>query len=210
MNELTLAMRSNEQICEIDRMNSVERAMKRFGDIIGSLVLMLALSPLFLVLYVLQKAFNRGPAIYSQERIGKGGKPFRIFKFRTMVLDAEKDGVPQLECDNDSRLTPLGRVLRAHHIDELPQLWNVFIGDMSFVGYRPERKYFIDKIMKENADYALLFTTRPGVTSLATINNGYTDTMEKMLRRLDMDLEYLRTRTLWMDLCIIFKTIFSI
>jgi lipopolysaccharide/colanic/teichoic acid biosynthesis glycosyltransferase len=191
-------------------MNVTGRTMKRMGDIIGSMILIILLSPLFFILYIMQKCFNPGPAIYSQERIGKGGKPFKIYKFRTMTVDAEFDGIPKLESENDNRLTPLGRKLRAHHIDELPQLWNVLCGDMSFVGYRPERQYFIDKIMAENADYALLFCSRPGVTSLATIENGYTDTMDKMLRRLDMDLEYLRTRTLWMDLRIIIKTVLSI
>ena len=127
-----------------------------------------------------------------------------------MIVDAEKDGIPQLEADNDIRLTGFGRRLRAHHIDELPQLWNVLKGDMSFVGYRPERQFFINQIMEHNPDYSLLFRTRPGVTSLATIENGYTDTMEKMLRRLDMDLEYLRKRTLIMDMKIILRTIFSI
>lgn len=203
-------MKPKKETVVIDRMNGVERLLKRLGDIIGAALLIVLLSPLFLLLVILQKRYNPGPAIYSQERIGKGGKPFRIYKFRTMVVDAEKDGVPQLESDNDNRLTKFGGKMKAHHIDELPQLWNVLIGDMSFVGYRPERQYFIDQIMVHNSDYKLLFCSRPGVTSWATINNGYTDTMEKMLRRLDMDLEYLRTRTLIMDWIIIFKTIFSI
>jgi lipopolysaccharide/colanic/teichoic acid biosynthesis glycosyltransferase len=127
-----------------------------------------------------------------------------------MVVDAEKDGVPQLEQTDDPRLTGFGRSLRKHHLDELPQIWNVLKGDMSFVGYRPERKYFIDQIMQQNADYALLYRTCPGVTSLATIENGYTDTMEKMLRRLDMDLYYLRHRSLWLDIKILTKTLFNI
>jgi len=191
-------------------MSVAERFMKRMGDIVGSMCLIVLLSPLFAILFILQKCLNPGPVVYSQERIGKGGKPFKIYKFRTMVINAEADGVPVLEAVNDSRLTPFGRILRSHHIDELPQLWNVFVGDMSFVGYRPERQYFIDQIMEHNTDYELLFCSRPGVTSSATINNGYTDTMEKMLRRLDMDLEYLRTRTLLMDVKIIFQTVFSI
>lgn len=203
-------MESNKETKNIDGMNCVERFLKRTGDILGAFTLIVVLSPIIIIIIVLQKLLNPGPVIYSQERIGKGGKPFRIFKFRTMVVDAEKDGVPQLESDNDSRLTGFGAKLRAHHIDELPQLWNVLIGDMSFVGYRPERQFFIDQIMEHNSDYSLLFVSRPGVTSLATIENGYTDTMEKMLRRLDMDLEYLHTRTLIMDWKIIFRTIFSI
>lgn len=145
--------------------------------------------------------------IYSQERIGKGGKPFRIYKFRTMVVDAEKDGKPMLEQSDDPRLTPFGKYLRKRHLDELPQIWNVLKGDMSFVGYRPERQYFIDKIMEQNPDYELLYQTYPGVTSMATIENGYTDTMEKMLKRLDMDLDYVRNRNLLLDAEIIVKTL---
>jgi lipopolysaccharide/colanic/teichoic acid biosynthesis glycosyltransferase len=96
--------------------------------------------------------------------------------------------------------------LRRHHLDELPQLWNVLVGDMSFVGYRPERQYFIEQIMSHNPDYALLYCSRPGITSYAAVHNGYTYTMEQMLRRLEMDLDYLRHRTLLMDLKILFQT----
>ena len=107
----------------------------------------------------------------------------------------------------DDRLTPAGKFLREHHLDELPQLWNVFVGDMSFVGPRPERQYFIDKIMAENPDYELLYQIRPGITSMATIYNGYTDTMEKMLIRLQMDLDYLQRRSLWLDIKVIMTTV---
>ena len=115
-----------------------------------------------------------------------------------------------LEQTNDPRLTEFGRMLRKHHIDELPQLWNVLKGDMSFVGYRPERKFFIDQIVKENPDYELLYQVTPGVTSMATIHNGYTDSMEKMLRRLDMDLDYLRNRSILLDWKIICQTVFNL
>lgn len=194
----------------IDGMNGLERALKRLGDVVGAMVLLIVLSPIFLYIYIRQKLDASGPAIYSQERIGKGGKPFKIYKFRTMVVDAEKDGIPQLEQEDDPRLTDFGRRLRKHHLDELPQVWNVLIGDMSFVGYRPERKYFIDRILAHNPDYQLLYQVCPGVTSAATIQNGYTDTMEKMLRRLDMDLHYLRNRSLWLDIKILAKTLFNI
>jgi lipopolysaccharide/colanic/teichoic acid biosynthesis glycosyltransferase len=194
----------------IDGMNSAQRALKRTGDCVGAFLGLLFLSPLFLVIYIMQKIEGEGPAIYKQERIGKGGLPFNILKFRTMKVEAEKEGIPQLAQKEDDRLTRLGKFLREHHLDELPQLWNVFVGDMSFVGYRPERKYFIDKIMEHNPDYALLYVSRPGVTSYATLYNGYTDTMEKMLRRLDMDLDYLRKRSISMDLKIIFETVFSV
>ena len=107
----------------------------------------------------------------------------------------------------DARLTPIGKFLRNHHLDELPQLWNVVKGDMSFVGYRPERKYFIDQIMQHDVRYASLYQMRPGITSDATIYNGYTDTMEKMLERLSMDLHYLKTASLKGDVIIILKTL---
>ena len=188
-------------------MNMAERALKRLFDIVASLFGMVVLSPLFLYVAFLLKRQGSGPCMFRQERIGRNGKPFNILKFRTMSVDNESDGVPRLVSKDDDQLTPVGAFLRDYHLDELPQLWNVFVGDMSFVGYRPERRYFIDKIMAENSDYEYLFQTRPGVTSYATIYNGYTDTMEKMLVRLQMDLEYLRRRSLWMDLKIIFTTV---
>ena len=194
----------------IDGMNWLERMLKRVGDVLGAVVLLIVLSPIFLYIYIRQKMDGTGSVIYSQERIGKGGRPFNIYKFRTMVMDAERDGVPLLEQEDDPRLTEFGRSLRKRHLDELPQLWNVLKGDMSFVGYRPERKYFIDLIMQHNPDYALLYETCPGVTSMATIVNGYTDTIEKMLRRLDLDLDYLRHRSLALDAKIIVKTLFNI
>ena len=203
-------MSQDKELTNIDGMSVMERALKRVGDVLGALVLLVVLSPVFLYIYIRQRWTASGPVIYSQERVGRGGKPFRIYKFRTMVVDAERDGVPQLEQDDDPRLTEFGKVLRKRHLDELPQIWNVLKGDMSFVGYRPERQYFIDKIMLHNPDYQLLYQSMPGVTSLATIENGYTDTMEKMLKRLDMDLDYLRNRSLGLDIKIIFKTLFNI
>lgn len=184
--------------------------MKRTVDFMLSFVAIIILSPLFVIIYLLQKILNPGKAIYSQERIGKGGKSFMIFKFRTMRDDAEKDGVPQLAEKNDNRLTPFGKWLRKHHLDELPQLWNVLRGDMAFIGPRPERKYFIDKIMEHDPRYELLYRIRPGVTSYATLYNGYTDTMEKMLRRLELDLYYLEHNSLWFDMKILIKTFLKI
>lgn len=189
-----------------DGMNIAERAIKRTFDIMVSLLGLLFLSPIFLYVYIRLRAQNDGPVIFSQERIGKGGKPFMIYKYRTMRVNSEENDTPQLAQESDSRLTPAGKFLREHHLDELPQLWNVLIGDMSFVGPRPERKYFIDKIMQHNPDYELLYQIRPGITSMATIYNGYTDTMEKMLIRLQMDLDYLKKRSLLYDLKIVFTT----
>lgn len=189
-----------------DGMNAFERAIKRFFDIICSFLGLVILSPVFLIVYIMLRIQRDGSVIFSQERIGYKGKPFRIYKFRTMRVDSERDGEPQLASKGDERLTKVGRFLREHHLDELPQLFNVLKGDMSFVGPRPERQYFIDKIRKENSDYDYVFLMRPGLTSMATIHNGYTDTMEKMLIRLDMDLEYLRKRSLWLDAKLIFTT----
>lgn len=186
--------------------------MKRLFDIIGSFIALVVFSPLFLVCYILIRKEDGKPVIYKQERIGLHGKPFFIYKFRSMRVDAEKDG-PQLLLDGkmeDPRLTKTGVFLRAHHLDELPQLWNVFIGDMSFVGYRPERKFYIDQIMQHNPRYAELYKIRPGVTSFATIYNGYTDTMEKMLKRLELDLYYLEHCSLLFDFKVLSKTFFNI
>lgn len=193
-----------------DGMNALERAIKRIFDVICSFLGLVLLSPVFLVVYIMLRIQNEGSVIFKQERIGYKGKPFNIYKFRTMRIDSEDDGKPKLASKGDERLTKVGKFLREHHLDELPQLWNVFIGDMSFVGPRPERQYFIDLIRKETDDYDYIFLMRPGLTSMATIHNGYTDTMEKMLVRLRMDLEYFRSRSLWLDIKLIFTTFFYI
>lgn len=195
-----------------DGMNSFERNTKRILDLCIAFVSLVVFSPLFLVCWILVKREDGGPAIYSQERIGRFGRPFLIHKFRTMRMDAEKDG-PQLSTQggkNDSRLTTIGKFLRTHHLDELPQLWNVFKGEMSFVGPRPERQFFIDQIMEHDDRYRFLYQIRPGVTSYATLYNGYTDTMEKMLRRLRLDLYYLEHRSWWFDISILWKTFCAI
>lgn len=184
--------------------------IKRLFDILGALLGMLILFPVFLLISIIQLRFVGAPIFFKQERIGMGGRPFQIYKFRTMVINNEENGLPLLAEDGDERLTKIGSFLRKYHLDELPQLWNVLIGDMSFVGYRPERKYFIEKIMEERPDYAKLYSIRPGITSMATIYNGYTFTFDKMIRRLDMDLDYLFNRSLVLDFKIIFLTIASI
>ncbi|UKK49252.1 sugar transferase [Prevotella sp. E9-3] len=184
--------------------------IKRIFDILGALVGIVIFSPLYLFIYIVQKLSYKGPAIFAQERIGKGGKPFVIYKFRTMIVNNESNGIPQLAEVDDQRLTKFGKFLRSHHLDELPQLWNVLKGDMSFVGPRPERKYFIDKIMEIDPRYELLYAIRPGVTSYATLYNGYTDTMEKMLRRLELDLYYMENSSWKFDLTILWKTFTSL
>ncbi len=186
---------------------NIQDFLTRLRDIVISGLCLVVFSPLALVLAIMIKMEDGGDVLYRQERIGKGGKPFNILKMRSMRQDAEKDG-PQLssECDTDVRLTRTGRFMRRHHLDELPQLWNVFRGDMAFVGYRPERKYFIDQIMEVDSRYELLYQIRPGVTSYATLYNGYTDTMEKMLKRLELDLYYLEHRSWWFDCKVLFLT----
>ena len=195
-----------------DGMSGFARNSKRLFDMFSSLILIIIFSPLFLLCCVLVRREDGGPAIFKQERIGRFGRPFYILKFRTMRLDAESMG-PQLSHgggEGDPRLTKIGKFLRAHHLDELPQLWNVFKGDMAFVGPRPERKFYIDQILEHDKRYEYLYQIRPGVTSYATFYNGYTDTMEKMLRRLEYDLYYLGHRSWIFDLKILVKTFFGI
>ena len=193
----------------IDAMTGFERLVKRVVDFVVSLCCLIVFSPVMLIVYLVILVSGGAP-IYSQERIGRGGKPFTIYKFRTMSRDAEKDGILRTEDERKGQMTRLGRFLCDHHLDELPQFFNVLIGDMSLVGPRPERKFFIDQIMEHNPNYVHIYKMRPGLTSMATLYNGYTHTMEKMLVRLDMDLEYLTTRSLWGDFVILGKTALSI
>ena len=194
-----------------DGMNGFARNVKRIVDFCVSALLIVIFSPLFLACYIAVKREDGGPALFRQERIGRFGRPFTIYKFRSMRLDAEKYTGPALYSGNDDpRLTKTGKFLRQHHLDELPQLFNVFKGDMAFVGPRPERQFFIDKIMMIDPRYSCLFQIRPGVTSYATLYNGYTDTIEKMLKRLELDLYYLRRRSWWFDCKILGMTFMSI
>ncbi|WP_337639204.1 sugar transferase [Prevotella sp.] len=189
-----------------DGMNEVERNVKRVFDFLVAFVALVVFSPLFIVCYFSVKHEDGGPAIFKQERIGRFGRPFYIYKFRSMRVDAEKNGPALYQHERDTRMTKVGKFLRVHHLDELPQLWNVVKGDMSFIGPRPERKFYIDKIMLHDVRYEYLYQIRPGVTSYATLYNGYTDTMDKMLKRLELDLYYLKNRSWWFDITILFKT----
>ena len=193
-----------------NRNNRMERFVKRSTDILVSVPCLVLFSPLFVIISLAIKWEDGLPIIYKQERIGLHGKPFNIYKFRSMKADAEKDGPILLEIEGDTRLTRVGKFIRAHHLDELPQLWNILKGDMSLVGPRPERKYYIDQIMEHDPRYTYLYQIRPGATSYATLYNGYTDTMPKMLRRLELDLFYLEHRSWWFDAKILFKTMVNI
>lgn len=191
-------------------MGAAERSIKRITDIVCAALGLVLLSPVFIVIAVLLKCQRDGRVFFSQERIGYGGKPFNIYKFRTMSSMVEDEGPQLISMPDAAQSTRVERFIRKHHLDELPQLWNVLKGDMSLVGPRPERRYFIEKIMEHTNDYELIYEMRPGLTSEATLYNGYTDTMEKMLKRLEMDIRYLENRSLWMDFKIVVNTIFCL
>ncbi len=195
-------------ICITDmNMSDCEICIKRTFDILASFLSLIALSPLFAVLAVAVRCSSKGPVFYTQERIGLYGHPFRIYKFRTMVVSAEQDGTPQLSRKDDKRITKIGHLMRKYRLDELPQLWNVLKGDMSFVGPRPERPYFIHLIEQQAPYYCLLYKIRPGLTSWGPIRVGYTDTIEKMIRRLNYDIAYMENMSLLLDLKIMLLTI---
>lgn len=183
---------------------------KRLFDIIISLIGLIISVPIVLIIILVIFSQDCGAPFFTQERIGYRGKPFTLYKFRTMCVSAEVNRSPVLCKDNDARLTKVGSFLRTYHLDEIPQLWNVLKGDMSLVGYRPERAFFIEKIMKINPKYSYLYQLRPGIFSKATLYNGYTDTMNKMLIRLRMDLEYIQEMSFWFDFKIMFLTLFYI
>lgn len=187
-------------------MTDAELCIKRAFDIVASALGLILLSPLFALIALQVKLSSRGPVFYSQERIGLYGLPFHIYKFRTMVTDAEEAGLPQLTRDDDPRITKIGHWLRKYRLDELPQLWNILRGDMSIVGPRPERPFFIEQIMKEAPYYCLLYKVRPGLTSWGPIRVGYTDTTEKMIERLNCDIVYVENMSLLLDLKILFFT----
>ena len=188
-------------------MTDAELCIKRAFDIVASSVGIVLLSPLLLLIALLVKLSSKGPMLYSHERIGLYGRPFRIYKFRTMIDNAEADGVPHLTLDNDPRITGIGRWLRKFRLDELPQLWNILRGEMSVVGPRPERAYFIAQIIANAPYYCLLYKVRPGLTSWGPIRVGYTDTMEKMIERLNCDMVYVENMSLLLDMKIMFYTI---
>ena len=188
------------------KMSDSELCIKRALDVIFSLSVMVLLSPVYVFLYVLVYATSKGQAIYRQERIGLHGIPFSILKFRTMCVDAEQQ-TPMLSQDNDPRITRVGAFLRKYRLDELPQMWNVLRGDMSLVGPRPERAYFIRQIEQKAPYYCLLYKIRPGLTSWGPIKVGYTDTIDKMVERLNYDITYMENMSLRLDLKILFFTI---
>ena len=188
------------------KMSDSELCIKRAFDIVISAVMLVVLLPVYLVLSLLVWYTSEGPIFYKQERIGLHGIPFDIIKFRTMRLHAE-NGTPQITLDNDDRVTKVGKWLRKYRLDELPQFWNILRGEMSIVGPRPERRYFINQIEEKAPYYCMIYKIRPGLTSWGPIRVGYTDTLEKMVRRLNYDIVYIENMSLGLDIRIMFHTL---
>ena len=184
-------------------------SLKRVMDIVVSLLAMLLLLPVYLITAVIVKCTSPGPVFYAQERIGYGGKPFKMHKFRSMYTDAEAAG-PALSSDNDPRITPFGRFMRKVRLDEIPQFYNVLRGTMSLVGPRPERQYYIDKIVERAPEYALLQRVKPGITSWGQVKFGYAENVDEMIERMRYDLLYLENMSIATDVKILLYTVIII
>ena len=192
-----------------DEMPPWQNSMKRLLDISISLLSILLLIPFYVLIAILIKQNSKGPIFFLQERVGKNGTPFKIIKFRTMFVNAESNG-PQLSSTNDSRITPIGKFLRKTRIDEFPQFMNVLKGDMSLVGPRPERQFYINQIVEKEPHYLQLTSVRPGITSWGQVKFGYAENVNEMIRRMKYDLLYLKNRSLFLDFKIMFYTIITI
>lgn len=186
-------------------MTECGKSIKWFCDRLFSFLLLLLFTPVYLIIAILVKRSSKGPIFFGQERIGLYGRPFTIYKFRTMYLDAEKDG-PSLSFDGDSRVTPIGHFLRKYRLDELPQFWNVLRGDMSFVGPRPERIFYIRQLVERAPYYYLLHNVRPGITSWGMVRYGYASNVEEMLERLQYDFIYYENMSLRLDIEVLLYT----
>ena len=182
-----------------------EKITKRIVDVILSTIAIILLSPIFILLSLIIKSGTKGPIIFKQERIGINGKPFMIYKFRSMFNEAEKDG-PQLSSQHDPRITPIGKFMRKTRLDETPQFFNVILGDMTLVGPRPERQFYIDKIIAEAPHYKHILKVKPGITSWGQVKFGYAENVEEMVARLKFDLLYVENMSLVLDLKILFYT----
>lgn len=190
-------------------MTESEKNIKRTFDIIVSALTLLILSPVYLLLAASVKLNSKGPVFYRQERIGLKERPFEIIKFRTMITDAEAAG-PQLSDDDDPRVTKTGRIMRKYRLDELPQFWNVLKGEMSIVGPRPEREYYIKKIIKKAPYYTLIYQARPGITSWGMVKYGYASHVDEMVERSKFDLLYISNMSILVDLKIMLYTVLTI
>ncbi|MCM1450695.1 MAG: sugar transferase [Clostridium sp.] len=185
------------------------RNLKFLGDIAASAIALVALAPVYAVIATLIKLDSKGPAIFKQTRIGYKKKPFEILKFRTMRTDAEADG-PALSSADDPRITPLGRTLRKYRLDELPQFLNVLKGEMSIVGPRPEREFYLKQIVERAPQYNLVHQVRPGITSWGMVKYGYAQNLEQMLQRIKYDLVYVENVSFAVDVKILFYTISTV
>lgn len=183
-----------------------QQNIKRITDIVMSAIGLIVLSPLLLFIAIRTKLSSDGPVIYAQERVGYNGRPFTIYKFRSMIADAEKDG-PALSSDHDPRITPWGKLMRKWRLDELPQLWNILIGDMSLIGPRPERKVYIDQIIQQTPYYRYLLKVKPGLTSWGMVQFGYASNIEEMILRMKYDLIYIENASLLLDFKIMMHTL---
>jgi len=195
-------------LIEIERglMPRWQKVVKRIMDIVASSIAIVILTPILLYVGIRVYFSSKGPVFYRQERVGLNGKPFKIIKFRSMYLDAEKHG-PQLSKESDSRVTPWGHVIRKWRLDELPQFWNVLKGDMSLVGPRPERQFFIDQITQHAPHYKHLLKVRPGITSWGQVKFGYASNIDQMLQRLKFDILYIENMSISLDIKILFYTV---
>jgi exopolysaccharide biosynthesis polyprenyl glycosylphosphotransferase len=189
-----------------DIMPAWQQSTKRILDIVVSIFALILLTPVYLLTALIIKLSSKGPVFYSHERVGLHGRSFTMHKFRSMYQDAETNG-PQLSSENDPRITPFGRFMRQVRLDETPQFWNVLIGDMSLVGYRPERQYYIDQIVKEAPHYRLLFKIKPGITSWGQVKFGYAENVDEMIQRLKYDILYLENMSLATDFKIMIYTV---
>ncbi len=185
---------------------TLDDIIRKVFDLLISLLSLIILSPVIIILAIIIMISGNGPVIYTQDRIGKNGKPFVIYKFRSMKYDAET-GKPMLSGINEERITFIGRYLRKYRIDEIPNFINVLKGEMSLVGPRPERQFFIDQIVKRNPDFMLLLSVKPGITSWGQVRYGYASNVDDMLERLEYDLYYIKNRSLWFDFRIFLYTI---
>ena len=183
-----------------------QQNIKRLSDIVLTIIGGIIISPIFFYTIIRLKFSSPGPIFFSQERIGFKGKPFIMYKLRSMRIDAEKDG-PMLSSDNDCRITPWGRTMRKWRLDELPQLWNILVGNMSLVGPRPERKFYINQLIQVNPEYKYLFKVKPGLTGWGMVKFGYASTLEEMVERMQYDLIYVENISLSLDLKIMLHTI---
>lgn len=188
------------------RLSPMEVSVKRFTDVVLSILALVTIWPVLLTIAILIKHDSKGPVFFKQERIGLNKKKFDIIKFRTMYSNAEESG-PALSSANDPRVTKVGRMLRKYRLDELPQFWNVLKGEMSIVGPRPEREYYVDRIVAKAPYYTLVHQLRPGITSLGMVKFGYAENVEQMIERLRYDLIYMENVSLVMDMRIVLYTI---